>query len=124
MNRFTVIDALYHQTEGGEPVAVSNPFGRMLSGDEQAYRRLMKFGKASVPLDFGWVGEAGCGMIYLLNSGRNTVYVYCQHVAVFKIRPGESCRFEPWQTAGWTVSGESVVDAGGACRLDVFALPL
>lgn len=120
----TVVETVYHQTEEGEPATHSSPYSRTLQTDEQAYRRLMKFGRERVPLDWGWVGERGCGMLVLHNTGRNTVYALCSDVLVLKLLPGETCRFQPYQTAGWAVSGESPVDAGGACRLDVFAIPL
>jgi len=56
--RLVVVETVYCQSPGEQPVAVESRFGRALNSQEQPYRRVIKVGESWQPLDHGWVEEA------------------------------------------------------------------
>lgn len=64
--RLTVVDHLYFQQFGEEPIAVPFTSSRWLEGDEQPYTRKLKAGPSWEKLDKGWIENPG--MLLLCND--------------------------------------------------------
>lgn len=56
--RVTVVEHVYHQQIGGDPVAIETSFSRLLESEEERYQRTLKTGEAWTKLDCGHVPEA------------------------------------------------------------------
>lgn len=70
-SKLTVVDTVYYQCVGGEPVSVESKFSRELDSDEQIYQRHSKVGEDFIPLDCGWL-ERNVGMLLITNEeGKN-----------------------------------------------------
>jgi hypothetical protein len=64
--RFTVVETVYFQPASAEPTQTGSRFCRWVGTDEQPYKRQTKVGESWVPLDAGWLKEAG--MLVLANK--------------------------------------------------------
>ena len=69
-DRLTVVCSVYHQPFGEQPQAFESRFSRALRSNEQPYDHRLTVGSEWVPLDCGWIHDAG--MLLLFNeAGRN-----------------------------------------------------
>lgn len=67
----TIVQNIYHQQEGMQPIHVESRISRKLSSDEQPYVRQLKVGEIWTPLETGWLGE--CSILVIKNNeGRFT----------------------------------------------------
>lgn len=66
----TVVETVYHQPAGGQPISVNGNWGRQLTTDSQPYLRRLKVGPDWQTLDLGWLGEdgEGVGLLVLVNT--------------------------------------------------------
>lgn len=111
-NRLTVVETVYHQTFGEQPVSVESRFERELQSDEQMYQRRKIATEEWQPLDLGWVEEVGCvvaqnteGQFLQLiptpeqraeNAKKILEVAYLPAAGmVFYVPPGESLRLYP-----------------------------
>jgi hypothetical protein len=84
-SRIVVVETVYHQEHGSEPVAAGRPFSRFLSTAEQPFGpRRLKVGCEWQPIETGWLSE-NVGMLYLRNEGEGLA----------ASRPGEPSEEEP-----------------------------
>ena len=120
MNRVTVVQHVYHQSEdSGEPLAVSSTYNRRLDSGEEPYTRVVKVGTLEIPLDLGWVPVPDCALLLISNAGdKNTVEVLAGSVPFTVIQPGESCRFSPAPAVRLTIRCP-----GGGAKLNVVSIP-
>jgi hypothetical protein len=58
--RLGVVETVYLQRPGGQPVSVESRFSRRLLSDEQPYLRQFKVGPEWTLLDRGWLTECSC----------------------------------------------------------------
>lgn len=111
--RLTVLDTIYHQAVGAEPVTHETNFSRMLASDEQPYVRRVTAVAEWKLLDCGWVEpsmvklENTAGQQLQVNPTREErraidetivdvgVYHAGAYVTVARLLPGESLRFSP-----------------------------
>ena len=112
-NRLTVVELVYHQTLGEQPVCVESRFVRSLASSEQLYQRRKAATVAWQPLDFGWVDDPGTivicnteGLPYqqlrtleqrqaMEEKFLEVTYDGCPQELTFIIRAGESMRLHP-----------------------------
>lgn len=57
--RIVVVEYIYHQLPGQQPIAVENRFSRQLASLEDPYFRRLTVGREWLALDTGWVKSAG-----------------------------------------------------------------
>lgn len=68
-SRITVVEQVYFQQDGQQPVTAESRFGRQLASDEQPYVRRYRVGPEWRPLDCGWVADAA-QLVLLNDEGR------------------------------------------------------
>lgn len=118
--RLTVVETVYHQAAPNDPTCTEARFGRVIESDEQPYKRQIVVRERWDELDLGWLKGKPIGQLILSNAPTNwqrwptpeekaeaeARVVEITHVepdeaierfaAPFaRVRPGESCRFEP-----------------------------
>lgn len=64
-NRITVVETIYHQEFGENPVMVESRYSRELESYDQPYERKLTATTAWTPLDTGWIKE--CGLLVIKN---------------------------------------------------------
>jgi len=70
-NRVTVVEQVYHQIVGQEPVPFESRYSYELQSDEQAYHRSCKAAEQFEAIDLGWLTNQE-GMLVIRNEeGRN-----------------------------------------------------
>ena len=110
-SRLTIVEQVYFQQPGIQPVQETTQFSRQCESDEQVYTRVKKLSDVWVDLDSGWVDEASCVMVLnhgnrqhlvnptseeLLQESDRVVEVAVRGPTVFGlVRVGESLRIEP-----------------------------
>ncbi|MFA5056488.1 MAG: hypothetical protein WC485_00105 [Opitutaceae bacterium] len=62
-NRVTIVEHVYHQRQGGEPVEFVTRCSRKLNSDEQPYIRELLITEKWMALDCGWVNNPGLLLI-------------------------------------------------------------
>lgn len=67
--RWGVIESLYFQSPGDDPLSVDHRFGGQVETDEQPYMRKKKVGENWEPLDCGWL--QGTKMLLIENESPN-----------------------------------------------------
>jgi hypothetical protein len=67
----TVVETVYHQQLGDQPLPVTTRFVRNLSSQEQPYVRKLTLGPEWVPLDTGWITEAS--YVIIANEGNGPI---------------------------------------------------
>lgn len=65
--RVTVIDTIYHQLPGEQPVSIDSRFGYAVTSDERPYVRKFRLGEEWIPVDVGWVEKIS--MLVISNEG-------------------------------------------------------
>lgn len=73
-DRLTVVEKVYHQQHGEQPIQIERSFERRLQTQDAPYnghpRRMI--GEDWTPLDFGWLEDGGVSAAYILNDeGKN-----------------------------------------------------
>lgn len=66
-DRLTVVENVYHQTQGEDPFHISTTFERKLQTQEQPYSRTTSVGEEWEQLDCGWLGD-NVGMLIIANN--------------------------------------------------------
>jgi hypothetical protein len=113
--RVTVVEHLYHQTDG-EPSQTSSTYSLWLDSDEQPFCRRFKVASAWSDLPKGWIEPDKCSVLVLTNTGESPIEItfappivdneprdmhspprktqgdWVPHLVVF---PKTSCRFQP-----------------------------
>lgn len=142
-DRLTVVETVYHQPWGEEPVAVESRFSRDLQTRNQLFERRCRVGEDWQPLECGWLGEAG--MLVIENrEGRFLQRVPTdeeREAAAAKVlevgwEPDGATMHDPPATAQWIIPpGESIRGQpatlkslrlrcrSGECRFTVYLLP-
>lgn len=67
--RLVVVEQVYHQQSGQDPVCADSQFGRLLHSDEQVYQRILKINDQWVRLDTGWI--VSVGMLVLSHADKD-----------------------------------------------------
>jgi hypothetical protein len=62
-NLMTVVETVYHQVFGEQPVSIESRFERELASEEQMYQRRKVATEDWQSLDLGWVSDAGTVVI-------------------------------------------------------------
>jgi len=62
-NVMTVVEHVYHQPFGEQPVGVDSSFNRKLDSDEQMFVRKFRVTEEWTPINVGWVESAGMLML-------------------------------------------------------------
>lgn len=57
--RLTIVDMVYWQLQGEQPIVISSQYGRELKTAEQPYIRRIAVNEGWTKIDLGWVKEAG-----------------------------------------------------------------
>lgn len=65
-DRLTVVESVYHQRAGRDPIAIHHRWDRTLSDSEQSYSRELNITEQWQPLDCGWITTAG--MLIIANE--------------------------------------------------------
>lgn len=73
-NSLIVVEQVYFQGAGGQPTSTESRFSRQLQTDEQPWHCQMTLTEKWVPLDCGWVVEAG--MLVVKNEAGRGLQVY------------------------------------------------
>jgi hypothetical protein len=103
-NRLVVIEQVYFQSTGQQPVASECRFERGLASDDSPYpppRVVLNDGDSLLlasPARAGWLVDSEVGLFHVRNDGPGTVLVCHADGAdtpLFRVRPGESFRAEP-----------------------------
>lgn len=111
-NLLTVVETVYHQVFGEQPVSIDSRFDRELSSDEQMYQRHKVATENWQPLDLGWVSNAGTIVIQntegklsqTVPTPEQKAEIAKKIIAVsynseskeeFYVMPGESTRLHP-----------------------------
>ena len=73
-DRLTVVEKVYHQQHGEQPIQIERSFERMLQTQDAPYnghpRRTIS--EEWTPLDFGWLEDGGVSVAYVINDeGKN-----------------------------------------------------
>lgn len=58
-DRITIVDSVYFEAAGQEPISWHQNSSRPVVDAEQAYQRRMKIGPDWIPLDLGWIKSPG-----------------------------------------------------------------
>lgn len=142
-SRLTVVESLYHQSFGEEPVRVDSRFSRELESDEQPYSRRLKATEGWQPLDCGWVKDPGMvcvtneeGKHFQVNPTKEEKEALARKVLEILISPGQLNRESMgWESLGWLIPpGESfrgcppshkiwIRSQSGVTRFSVFTIP-
>ncbi len=112
-SRVTVVEMVYHQNEGMDPVSFPSQYSKRIEGDDESYHRRMKVGTEWRSLNEGsWVRSASLVLIRNVTGDNRSTIPTPQEVvdvqkcileikgsddakALIYIPPGESCRFRP-----------------------------
>lgn len=70
-DRLTVVESVYHQPFGEDPVEIPSRFSRNLKTREQLYCRRLVATEKWEPLDCGWLGNAVGMLVVSNNEGKN-----------------------------------------------------
>lgn len=91
--RLTVVDKVYFQSPGDDPVDASTSFSQEIESEEQPYSRkvTIKEGEEWKLLDFGWIGQT-CSMMVLENKGQSPIEFRAFQLVLFDVPPGKSVR--------------------------------
>lgn len=136
--RLTVLDTIYYQAPGDDPVAFKGPFARLLESEEQPCIRKLVVGEPWQAVEGLWLSAAGLlgvrndegtftGVIPTPEQ-RQEVAARIVEVGVVDVervtrfaflRPGESCRFEPADMAALRLRCQR-----GQAKVTVAAFPL
>lgn len=116
MNRITIVETIYHRSDGSPPTSKSSNYGRMLETDELPYtipKSKRTVGEEWAPVDCGWFKSVGCGLVSVSNLGgtptgkipmedeKNDEKSRVLEVSLGEspypwiVRPGETMRAEP-----------------------------
>ena len=124
--RLVVVETISHQEMIAQPQQTRNKFIRKLETHEEPYQRKFVATEQWQILDFGWLASLGPGMVVLLNregeaiqrvptpeqlteSKARMIKVGLRPesgvpiVDFCRVRPGESCRFEPLEAITYFV---------------------
>lgn len=112
--RITVVEQVYHQSLGLEPIQYTARYMRRIDSEEQPYQRTTKAGPSFQKLDCGWIKEAS--LLCIRNEeGKNIHWIPTKEerqrmdkrvltiafgadavcLTAIQVLPGESCRFCP-----------------------------
>lgn len=114
-DRFVVNETVsHHYVDGSEPVIAHTRYNRFIESGEQPYVRHTKAKQVPEPLDYGWLKQPahvviqnteGKGIQTYLTPDREKLLanksIILSHplvginTPIIRVRPGESCRFEP-----------------------------
>lgn len=97
-HRLTVIEKLYHQTHGGEPVCIESTYEIQLQTDEEVYSRNQTIDETPVTLDYGWLNGKPINQIIVTNketAPNKVIKIDFGGLAGLFILPGQSSRFLP-----------------------------
>jgi hypothetical protein len=97
-SRLVVIERVYHQRPGQQPITTQSRFSRTLESSEQQYVREVTVTEEWTPIDTGWIKSAG--MLHLSNDERDAakvvqVTVQGSNIPAWLVIPGESLRGMP-----------------------------
>lgn len=98
-DRVVVVEQVYHQTEGRDPVMVESRFSKPIGSQEQPYKRIMKIGQEWRDVDMGWLRGEKIAVLHLLNESKDKrciVHVRGRDTETdWLLLPGESMRGVP-----------------------------
>ena len=66
VQRITIVDSVYYEAQGAEPLQIKSGYSRMVVSDEQPYMRTLKVSQEYQILDSGWIKE--CGLLVIKNE--------------------------------------------------------
>lgn len=69
MNRITVVERIYFEADGQEPVHVDSSYSVPVKTNEQPFSRVLKVGGTWVPLPVGWFEDGKCSLLSISNQG-------------------------------------------------------
>ena len=114
--RIVVVETVYHQVNGKQPVQVGEPWAADLESDEQPYVRYLDVGQEWVPLDRGWIASAS--ILIIANQGPALLEIGIHKETLIVVPAKQTARFKP------AVLGELMVRcADGTTRVVVNLFP-
>lgn len=117
INRLTVVEQVYHEVSGSDPVCRESRFQRILSSEEQPWQRTKKIGPVYEKVDFGWIEEASS--VAIRCDGPYPIAVaFSISNGAWEVVPGESLRGTPDQLEKLVIKS-----LGGPTKYTVFAVP-
>lgn len=91
--RVTVVENIYCEIEGQEPINCSSRYMVSVVSDAQPYMRYQRLTELQQSLDIGWMDE--CSLLHLSVEKGSVVEVFAAGVLFAYIYPGRSMRIEP-----------------------------
>ena len=115
-SRIVVVETVYHQVDGKQPMQVSEPWSAVLASDEQPYIRYLDVGPEWVPLDHGWIASAS--LLLIANQGPALLEIGVHKETLIVVPAKQTARFKP------AVLGELMVRCvGDTARVVVNLFP-
>lgn len=98
-HRLTVVEKLYHQVHGNQPVSIGSTYSIPLATDEEAYNRKTRTTNVSTLVDFGWLQGKTVAMLIVKNNEKpgdlSKIIELSIGSGVLLIAAGTSARFCP-----------------------------